>query len=135
MTGSAKGKFKDRVRRWADKLDTRVASITVRPMARKWASYSTAGRLTFDEGVVRLRTKLQDYVIVHELLHAHAPNHGRLWKSLMRVHLGDYERLDRELKRLVRSSLVRQVIGPASAHTPTSTPPAGRTRRGSVGSR
>ena len=38
---------------------------------------------------------LQDYVIVHELLHFHVPNHGRLWKSLMRAHLGDYERSER----------------------------------------
>jgi len=28
------------------------------------------------------------------------PHHGKLWKSLMRAHLGDYERLDRKLKRL-----------------------------------
>jgi hypothetical protein len=31
-------------------------------------------------------------VIVHELLHFYVPNHGKLWKSLMRAHLGDYER-------------------------------------------
>ena len=41
---------------------------------------------------------LGDYVIVHELLHFSVPHHGKLWKSLMRAHLGDYERLDRKLK-------------------------------------
>ena len=41
-----------------------------------------------------------DYVIVHELLHFSVPHHGKLWKSLMRAHLGDYEKLDRKLKRL-----------------------------------
>jgi predicted metal-dependent hydrolase len=30
-------------------------------------------------------------VIVHELLHFFVPNHGKLWKSLMRAHLGEYE--------------------------------------------
>jgi hypothetical protein len=40
-----------------------------------------------------------DYVIVHELLHFSVPHHGKLWKSLMRAHLNDYERLDRKLKR------------------------------------
>jgi predicted metal-dependent hydrolase len=40
----------------------------------------------------------RDYVIVHELLHFHAPNHGKLWKSLMRVHLGEYEMLEAELR-------------------------------------
>ena len=43
-----------------------------------------------------------DYVIVHELLHFHAPNHGKLWKSLMRAHLGDYELQDLRLRRRVR---------------------------------
>ena len=36
--------------------------------------------------------------IVHELLHFFVPNHGKLWKSLMRLHLGDYETYEAELK-------------------------------------
>ena len=36
----------------------------------------------------------------HELLHFHAPNHGKLWKSLMRSHLGQYEQLEAELRRI-----------------------------------
>jgi len=67
-------------------------------MRRKWASCSTAGRLTFDEALLLQPESLQDYVIVHELLHLHVPNHGRLWKRLMRAHLGDYEALERRLQ-------------------------------------
>lgn len=100
MTITDKVDFKDRVRHWAEKLDARVTSISVRSMTTKWASYSTAGRLTFDASLLELRKKLQDYVIVHELLHFHAPNHGKLWKSLMRAHLGDYESLEDELRRI-----------------------------------
>jgi hypothetical protein len=37
-------------------------------------------------------------LIVHELLHFYVPNHGRLWKSLMRVYLGDYERAESKLR-------------------------------------
>jgi predicted metal-dependent hydrolase len=69
-------------------------------MKRKWASYSTAGRLTFDDQLLKLPTELQDYVIVHELLHYHVPNHGKLWKSLMHAHLGDYETHERRLRRI-----------------------------------
>ncbi|MFZ5565244.1 MAG: YgjP-like metallopeptidase domain-containing protein [Thermodesulfobacteriota bacterium] len=39
-------------------------------------------------------------VIVHELLHFFVPNHGKLWKSLMRAHLGEYEACAAELKRM-----------------------------------
>jgi len=94
-----KDRFKERVRNWAERLDTQVNSIAVRPMKRKWASYSTSGRLTFDAFLPELRDELQDYVIVHELLHFRVPNHGKLWKSLMRVHLGDFEKRHLELEQ------------------------------------
>jgi predicted metal-dependent hydrolase len=45
-----------------------------------------------------LDTEVWDYVIVHELLHFFVPNHGRLWNSLMRAHVGDYERVERKLQ-------------------------------------
>jgi|SRR5262245_35253625 len=77
-----KADFKERVRGWAKKLGARVTSISVRPMTTKWASYSTTGRLTFDALLLELREELQDYVIAHEqLLHFHAPNHGKLWNT------------------------------------------------------
>jgi predicted metal-dependent hydrolase len=99
-TVTQKADFKDRVHAWTEKLDAEVNSVAVRPMTTKWASYSTNGRVTFDASLLALREELQDYVIVHELLHCHVPNHGKLWKSLMRVHLGDYEALEMELQRL-----------------------------------
>jgi predicted metal-dependent hydrolase len=102
-TITEKAEFKCRVRGWAEKLGARVTSISVRPMTAKWASYSTTGRLTFDAFLLDLREDLQDYVIAHELLHFHVPNHGKLWKSLMRAHVGEYEQLDGELRRVVQS--------------------------------
>jgi predicted metal-dependent hydrolase len=70
-------------------------------MQQKWASCSTAGGLTFDESLLSNPRDLQDYVIVHELLHVSVPNHGKLWKSLMRAYLGDYEGLEARLIRRV----------------------------------
>lgn len=98
---SKKTEFKQRVRHWADKLDVKIVWLGVRPMRNKWASCSTAGHLNFSDELPALKTELWDYVIVHELLHFSIPNHGRLWKSLMRSHLGDYEAAESELKRIV----------------------------------
>jgi predicted metal-dependent hydrolase len=95
--------FRARVRDWADRLEASVTSITIRPMKTKWASYSTTGRLTFDALLPELDEELQDYVIVHELLHSHIPNHGKLWKSLMRVHLGDYQNCEKKLNDFGRT--------------------------------
>ncbi len=93
-----KDEFKDRVNNWAERIQVPVVSISIRRMKTKWASYSTTGRLTFDLDVLNLTPELQDYVIVHELLHYRVPNHGRLWKSLMKAHLGDFKKLEDMLK-------------------------------------
>jgi len=93
-----KAAFKTRVREIARKFDVRINSLTLRPMKTKWASCSTNGNLNFNVELLDLDTKLGDYVIVHELLHFNVPNHGKLWKSLMRTHLGNYERLEKRLR-------------------------------------
>jgi predicted metal-dependent hydrolase len=97
---AAKRRFKARTLEWATRLDVNVRSITVRPLTTKWASCSTAGRLTFDSQLPELSSELQDYVIVHELLHFSVPNHGRLWKTLMRTHLGSYEDHEKKLREI-----------------------------------
>jgi len=93
-----KEEFKSRVRNWAEKLNTQVRIVTIRPMKKKWASCSTVGNLTFDSELLSQGPKEWDYVIVHELLHFSVPNHGRLWKSLMRAYLGEYERVEEKLR-------------------------------------
>ena len=91
--------FKNRVKHWADKLDIKISWLALRPMKNKWASCSTNGNLNFNTELLELGKDVGDYVIVHELLHFVVPHHGKLWRSLMRAYLGDYERLDNKLKR------------------------------------
>ncbi len=98
MMSADKVRFKSRVREWSAKLSTEITSIHVRPMSRKWASCSRGGILSFSDEVPELESDLQDYIIVHELLHLSVPNHGKLWKSLMRAHLGEYQELEAKLK-------------------------------------
>ena len=93
MIPRRKTEFRARVREWATRLGVRPRAVYLRPMRRKWASCSTAGTVTFNAELPGLARELGDYVIVHELLHLAVPNHGKLWRSLMRAHLGDHERL------------------------------------------
>jgi len=46
---------------------------------------------------------LGDCIIAYKLLHFFVPNHGKLWKSLMRMHLGNYEYLEARLKQAANS--------------------------------
>jgi len=105
-----KEEFKARVLEWADKLGGKVSAVYVRPMRRKWASCSTAGPLSFNDELLGLERALGDYVIVHELLHFSVPNHGKLWKSLMGAHCGDYEKHEDELEKIAHNRLQRTAL-------------------------
>ena len=108
----AKAAFKERVRDWSQKLDVEVVWLGIRPMRRKWASCSTKGHVNFNDELLSLPPRLQDYVIVHELLHLRVPNHGKLWKSLMRAHLGEWEEVREELGDMQNSGapIVHELI-------------------------
>ena len=94
-----KKEVKHRVLEWAEKLEVEVCSLAVRPMRNKWASCSSAGNLNFNSELLSHDREVGDYVIVHELLHFFVPNHGKLWKSLMRAHLGDFEDIEARLRQ------------------------------------
>lgn len=91
--------FKARVREWAEKLNVELKTISIRQMNNKWASYTPKSHLLiFNSELLEKSRKICDYVIVHELLHFNVPNHGKLWKSLMLAHLGDYEKIEKRIK-------------------------------------
>jgi predicted metal-dependent hydrolase len=87
------------VRHWATKIGVRTPQIHIRSMKRKWASISTVGRLTLDSHLIRLPKELGEFVIVHELVHLLAPNHGRVFKSFMLAYLPDWEEREDRLNR------------------------------------
>jgi predicted metal-dependent hydrolase len=78
--------FKAEVRAWAERIGVQPREIHVRPMKRKWASCSSNGRLTFDLDLLRQPSKVRAEVIIHELLHLKLPNHGRLFRALLKAY-------------------------------------------------
>jgi len=58
----------------------------------KWASCSTNGWVCFSTDLLKESRDFQNYVIVHELLHLQAPNHGKLFKSLLSAYLPGWEK-------------------------------------------
>ncbi|GAB5603520.1 hypothetical protein FJNA_20460 [Thermus sp. FJN-A] len=81
------------VRAWARRMgvEDRIREIHVRPMRRKWASCSSRGRLTFSAALLHQPAAFRREVIVHELLHLKVPNHGRLFRALLRAYLAAAE--------------------------------------------
>ncbi len=89
--GISKEVFKAEVAAWAKKIKVEPREVRVRPMTTKWGSCSTAGRATFDLGLLQQPAEFRKEVIVHELLHLKVPNHGKLFKALLKAYLGNSE--------------------------------------------
>src|SRR6266571_7709700 len=86
------------VRNWATRIGVKPARIQVRAMQTKWASISTTGSITLDLGLLKLPKELGEFVIVHELVHLLAPNHGRVFKSFMHAYMPDWETREKQLQ-------------------------------------
>jgi predicted metal-dependent hydrolase len=79
--------FKAEVGAWASIMKVEPKEVHVRPMVRKWGSCSTAGRVSFDLGLLAEPYPLRKEIIVHELLHIKVPNHGKLFKALLKAYM------------------------------------------------
>jgi len=86
--------FKAEVRAWAARIGVEPKEVHVRPMKRKWGSCSTAGRVTFDSHLLAESAALRKRVIVEELLHLKVPNHGKLFKALLKAYLAQADAED-----------------------------------------
>ncbi len=81
--------FKSEVKSWAKKIGVEPKEVHLRPMKKKWASCSSKGRLTFNTDLLGEPATFRREVIVHELLHLKLPNHGKVFRSLLRAYLAN----------------------------------------------
>ena len=87
-------RLRGRVEYWARKLRVRPRVVRVQRMTRKWGSCSTAGIVTLAVDLADQEPAFRDFVIAHELLHLRVPNHGKLFKALMSLHVPGWRHYD-----------------------------------------
>src|SRR5215472_3218491 len=92
------------VRNWAARIGVKPPQIHVRQMSTKWASVSTAGRITLNLELLELPRELGEFVVVHELVHLLAPNHGKVFKSFMYAYMPDWTERERILRAHSRNT-------------------------------
>ena len=87
---TAREEFPARVEKHSSKLDVTPETVTVADLNAKWGDYR--------DGVARLNFRLllaptgvQDYVIVHELVHAQHENHSKQFWNAVGTLIPDYE--------------------------------------------
>ncbi|SHK47965.1 M48 metallopeptidase family protein [Thermocrinis minervae] len=88
-------KFKEEVLMLAEEIGVKPKEIHLRTMKRKLASCSSKGRLTFDKSILEEPKERRYEIILHELLHLKYPNHGKIFKLVLKAYLSKI--LDRSL--------------------------------------
>jgi len=105
--------FRAEVMFWAKRLGVEPTEIRIRDMKRKWASCSSAGRLTFDRDLLKQPAPVRTAVIIHELLHLRIPTHNKLFKALLAAYFHE-KYPDLELPKLPFSDEEEQNNGSAN---------------------
>lgn len=76
--------------------------LVIRPMAKRWGSYTAGGRVLLNVDLVRASPRLIDYVVCHELAHAFFPDHGDGWRELLTTMMPDWEARKEVLEAVLR---------------------------------
>ena len=104
LRAEAAADLKAAVRRHADALGTRPASIRVRDTVSRWGSCSADGALSFSWRLVMAPPAVLDYLAAHEVAHLaemnHSPAYWRIVDRLFPAHRAARAWLKREGARL-----------------------------------
>jgi len=85
-------------RNWASRIGVKVPQIYIRQMTSKWASISASGHLTLNAELLDIPKSLGEFVVVHEIVHILAPNHGPVFKSFLYAYMPDWQEREKGLR-------------------------------------
>ena len=91
--------FKERINFYSKMYDFSYGKISVKNQKTRWGSCSRNKNISLNYKIVFLSSRLQDYIIVHELCHLKEFNHSRNFWALVQQILPDYLELRKELRR------------------------------------
>ena len=94
MSSDRRNRLRQRVEHWSRRLKVQPRIVRIQHMTRKWGSCSTSGIISLAADLDDQVAEFQDFVVVHELLHLKVPNHGRLFRALMTVHVPKWREHD-----------------------------------------
>lgn len=90
----------ERLKYFADKYNLVYNRATFRCQKSRWGSCSGKNNINLNINLAFLPTHLQDYVLLHELLHIKHKNHGKqFWAELDEYTEGKAKELAKELRK------------------------------------
>jgi predicted metal-dependent hydrolase len=89
------------VQQWATRMGVKVPSIRFQMMEKQWGTMTPSGWMALDPMLLTMPKELGEYVIVHELAHLLAPNHGKIFKLFLYAYMPDWEEREQKLQGYV----------------------------------
>jgi hypothetical protein len=94
-------RLRRRVAAWALKLEVNPTQIIIRPMTDKWGSCGPDGIVVLADDLATAEPDVQDYVIVHELLHLTHRGHGRVFRALLETNVPAWRTAEHSLRATI----------------------------------
>ena len=94
----ASGELRGRLAAIAAELGVAVTHATIRSQETRWGSCSPDGAIALNWRLVQMPDAVRDYILVHELMHLHQPNHSRRFWALVERACPDHKAARRWLK-------------------------------------
>ena len=97
--GKAKAYLTMRINQLANKYGFKFNKLFIRNQKTRWGSCSSKENISLNMKLVFLPPELQDYVILHELVHTRHKNHGKeFWNELDKL-VGDAKGLRKQMRQ------------------------------------
>ncbi len=90
--------LRERIPFWEEKTGMKCSSWSVRYMTSRWGSCNIrTHKLNFNTRLAEKDAKYLEYVILHELAHTRAADHGKRFKAILDLYMEDWRQIRREL--------------------------------------
>lgn len=77
----------------------RYNKVSIRNQKTRWGSCSQNNNISLNRKILRLSDKLQEYILLHELVHTRIKNHSiKFWQELEKI-LPQARQLNKELRK------------------------------------
>ena len=93
--------FHARVAWFAQRIDVKVARVSLSNAKTRWGSASADGSVRLHWGLIHFSPHVIDYVVAHELAHLREMNHSPRFWAVVRQALPDFEQAREQLRRSV----------------------------------
>ena len=89
----------NRLNYFSEKYNFSYNRAVFRRQKTKWGSCSGRNNINLNINLVTLPQQLQDYVLLHELVHTKHKNHGKVFWAEMDRLIGDARQLRKEMRK------------------------------------